>query len=216
VVQFDVLLDGSQFGGDGRGVGVVAAEVLQRFLGVGDAALFDEPAGGFAAEGEAEEEDEGGEELDGDGGAPGFGEAGVVVPVGEAVAAPFVPLDLFAYREREDGLHGSGQRSVFCLARERGEYQKAALRPETIPIWFITTKLPLWPAGAISLKYKGTALLIIAFPTPEMILPIIIIAKAVLPPAPVCTAAPTHVMTVPMKAVHRRPIRSERKPERKT
>jgi hypothetical protein len=89
VVQFDVLLDGCQFGGDGSGIRVVTAEVLERFLGVGDAALFDEPAGGFAAEGETEEEDEGGEELDGDGGAPGFGEAGVVVPVGEAVAAPF-------------------------------------------------------------------------------------------------------------------------------
>jgi len=67
-----------------------------------------------------------------------------------------------------------------------------------------------------NLWYNGTAVEITAFPKPEIILPIIIIAKAVLPWAPVCTAAPTHVTIVPTRAEYLLPSRSLAKPERKT
>jgi hypothetical protein len=49
-----------------------------------------------------------------------------------------------------------------------------------------------------------------------MILPIIIMANAAFPLAPVMTAAPVHVMTVPVSAAYFRPSLSLRKPERKT
>jgi hypothetical protein len=66
-----------------------------------------------------------------------------------------------------------------------------------------------------NLRYRGTAEEIMAFPKPQMILPMIIMAKAVWPRAPVCTAAPTQVRTVPTRAVYLLPIRSLAAPEMK-
>jgi hypothetical protein len=49
-----------------------------------------------------------------------------------------------------------------------------------------------------------------------MILPIIIMANAAFPLAPVMTAAPIQVMTAPVSAAYLLPSLSLRKPERKT
>ena len=48
----------------------------------------------------------------------------------------------------------------------------------------------------------------IALPNPQIILPIIIKAKAPGPFAPACIAAPTHVTTVPVRAEYLLPRRS--------
>jgi hypothetical protein len=53
-----------------------------------------------------------------------------------------------------------------------------------------------------NLWYKGTDVDMMALPNPAMILPTIMLAKAVLPSAPVITAAPIQVTNVPMKAAY--------------
>jgi hypothetical protein len=67
-----------------------------------------------------------------------------------------------------------------------------------------------------NLWYNGTDEDKIAFPKPQMILPMIINAKAPLPFAPACIAAPTHVTTAPTIAAYLLPSRSLSGPEMKT
>jgi hypothetical protein len=88
-------------------------------------------------------------------------------------------------------------------------YQKAAARPLTRPIWLQTTYLPLCAAGEISDWYSGTAVVIMAVPTPQIILPIIIMGNPPLPIAEVKSTAPAHTVAVPTKAAYRRPIQFE-------
>ena len=66
-----------------------------------------------------------------------------------------------------------------------------------------------------NLWYNGTDVERMAFPKPAIILPIIIIANAAFPLAPVMIAAPTQVMIVPQRAAYLRPSLSLRKPETK-
>lgn len=67
-----------------------------------------------------------------------------------------------------------------------------------------------------NLWYNGTEVEITAFPNPEMILPMIIIAKAVFPCAPVCTAPPMHDTTAPTIPAYLLPKRSLSGWDRKT